>query len=675
MLTARGWWFLFAALLVLVLGLIRSLSPLVVLGLALLLWFAAEWLLFSFRIPIGVRRLRVVREVGHEGEAASATTWAGNTVAVRLSVVVKEGGMRLPYLTLTDRVPFGTEYVDGQTTIDGEVSVGRSLEVAYRVRCPNAGTARFEGVHVQVADLQGFFYHAAFVRAPVTLRVLPRFLQHKVRQGSAKRHNLLPPPGIHRLKRPGAGSELLDLRDYVPGDPPKTIAWKVSARRDRLMTKEFESEVPIRCTLFLDTSNSVRILSAPLAPPGADAPGSPRSDVAGSGRPLDQLLEIAAGVLQANTAIRDMTGLCLFDEQGTRTVRPRRSTTHRMEVLRLLAETADLTPLVARTDPRRLLPLAYAFAQQVYPDLLRPEINAMPFWANWIDAFPRHSRHPGSLTRLLHLFKRPLFVFAVLGLPGLSTILSLYVLLDPEMAFADKMWVSALCGVGSTLLFFLLGLLFGGVLLITGRQRREARWRKRLAALLAARHALGPGGLAALLEDDDLFSLHVQKFLADHHIPFALPMYDPEGRYLFAAPEKVPVLAKALTAATSRGQDNELFVLLADLLELDDHLGPLVQAVRVARGRHHQVILVCPWPAGVPLPQDQPEGEDRILATPARPLRDLLEEATRMRFHSAYHRLRKRFLRLGVPVVCAASDEPLPLILERIERLRVAGRR
>ena len=40
----------------------------------------------------------------------------------------------------------------------------------------------------------------------------------------------------------------------MPGDPPRTIAWKVSARRDRLITKEFESEVPVRCTLFLDTS-------------------------------------------------------------------------------------------------------------------------------------------------------------------------------------------------------------------------------------------------------------------------------------------------------------------------------------------------------------------------------------------------------------------------------------
>jgi uncharacterized protein (DUF58 family) len=37
------------------------------------------------------------------------------------------------------------------------------------------------------------------------------------------------------------------------------IAWKPSARRDRLITKEYESDVPVRCVLFLDASNGARV--------------------------------------------------------------------------------------------------------------------------------------------------------------------------------------------------------------------------------------------------------------------------------------------------------------------------------------------------------------------------------------------------------------------------------
>src|SRR5204862_3680248 len=110
---------------------------------------------------------------------------------------------------------------------------------------------------------QGFFYQVAFVPGVLLLRVLPPLTDADGLRPGTKRFNLLPPPGTHRLRFPGSGSELLDLRDYLPGDPPRTIAWKVSARRDRLITKEFESEVPVRCTLFVDASNSVRVPSLP----------------------------------------------------------------------------------------------------------------------------------------------------------------------------------------------------------------------------------------------------------------------------------------------------------------------------------------------------------------------------------------------------------------------------
>src|SRR5262249_35590263 len=162
-----------------------------------------------------------------------------------------------PYVAASDWVPFGVEYVEGDDAKDGPLTADQPLEFRYRVRCPAVGRARFEGVRLRLSDLHGFFYHYAFVRGVQVYRILPVLTDDRGKAVSTKRHNLLPPPGIHRLRRPGSGSELLDLRDYMPGDPPKTIAWKVSARRDKLITKEFESEVPLRCTLFVDASDSV----------------------------------------------------------------------------------------------------------------------------------------------------------------------------------------------------------------------------------------------------------------------------------------------------------------------------------------------------------------------------------------------------------------------------------
>jgi uncharacterized protein (DUF58 family) len=681
MLTARAMWFLLGLLLVLAVGLLKPVLPLALVGLTLLAWFGCQWLLFLLRLP-GVRALIVQREVWDE-KAPVATLWAGQAFEVRVRVVASDW-LPLPHVALTDPLPYSVEHLDGSLSAQGAVDSREPLELCYRIRCGAAGLARFEGVRVQVADWQGFFYHVHFIHEVVILPILPVLTRRGGQLASKKRHNLLLPPGIHRLRRPGSGSELLDLRDYLPGDPPKTIAWKVSARRDRLITKEFESEVPVRCTLFVDTSNSVRV-------PGLAGVG-PRQ--VNYGKALDRLVDLAAGILQANASIRDLTGLCLFDEQGFASVRPNRGGTHLSTCLRMLADAGALMPQRERANPNHILPLAFSFAREVYPELLRPAVNSVPLRLTWLDGFPGYShrlplalselfRRRGSegtglgLLDLLHCRKNELrslcwwASFWSLMLP-----LSLFAArVFLKMPIPDGLIVSSLffCSLASLALWAGTAVLFSLDALAGTKRRRLDRWRKQLAAILSVRYGLAPGGLTTFLEDDDTFSLYLQRFLSEHQVPYALPLYDWHGRYLFAAPRKVPVLAEALVRAVGRGRDNELFVLLADLLELDDEaLDPLMRAVRVALGRHHQVVLICPWPPGLPKvdPQENPQSASR---NPQWKQSVIWDQLTTERFHTAYQRLRRTFTRLGVSVLCAA-DEPAPLILGRLERLRTVGR-
>jgi len=679
-LTPRAWWFLFCSLVVLAAGLIARYELLSVVGLTLICWFAWEALSFILRVRTVLRQIRVEREV-LDNRGPVKVLWTDQFFEVRVSISLPGTGLawldqlgfniELPHLAVMDRVPFGVQRTDSPELtgprVEGPLRVGKPLELNYSIRCGPVGSARFEGVRLQLADLQGFFYHATFLNVPVQMRILPTVVEHDAHANTPKRNNQLPPPGVYRLRRPGSGSELLDLRDYLPGDPPRTIAWKVSARRDRLITKEFESEVPIRCTLFLDASQSVRLPTT-------------------HGSPLQRLIEIAAAVLRGNSERRDLTGLCLFDEQTSTYIRPERNRAHVGRLLQTLTDAGNLAPATRQVEPDRLLPLAYAFAEEVYPELLRPERNRMPFWLYWMAAFPGHWRRRVGVMQYLHRRKLDMLRLATITLPFCLLAANLLVgcLLPPNER--------ALFLICSTLLslLFMLGTfaLVAFTILFSGRQRREARWRKQLAALLSVRHGLGIGGLEALLEDEDLFVLHLQKFLGDHQVPYNLPLYDARGRYLFAAPEKLPVLGKALLRAVGLGRDNELFVLLADLLELDEHLEPLLQAVRVALGRHHQVILVCPWPSSLdhvgrisnPSKQGRIEnpshlGTEESSAFENRTWR-LLSEASQRSYRAAYQRVRRRFASLGVPVVCAADDEGVPLILQRIDQLRgVRGRK
>jgi uncharacterized protein (DUF58 family) len=648
MLTPRGWWFLVFTLVLLALLVLTGILTLILLSLTLLLWFLWEWLAFAVRCRLLVPRLRVVREV-YDERGPVANLWTNRAFQVRVALHLQGRG-RFPFVRVTDRVPFAVQRLTGETTGDGSVSAGQSLELSYRIQCTAPGRARFETLGVQLADLQGFFYHAARAGSAIEYRILPPFADTAGQTATVKRHNLLPSPGLHRHPRPGTGSELLDLRDYLPGDPPKTIAWKVSARRDRLITKEFESEVPIRCTLFMDTSQSVRV-----GPPGKNA--------------LTRLVEIAAVVAQATAGSRDLSGLCVFDERTvSTTVRPARGTRHIVKLLNVLADAAALTPATGRTDVAALAPLAHAFAEEVYPHLLQPDRNHVPVWLPWLRPKPASTvRRPTLADRLYGWLP---FLLLGLVLAGIAGSAALVYVLTPVLAGARMPWW---VGLG----FVAFGWLFALSLVqrfLFVRRRRLQRWRKRLAALLSVRHGLAPAGLALLLEDDAACSRHVQRFLSEHHVPYPLPYYDANGRYLFASPGKVDVVAKALLRAVGKGRDNELFVLLVDLLELTEALRPLLQAVQVAQARHHQVMILCPWPPGVPLPDRRRSPAGWPAAGGRRPAA-VLEQTETYRFHHAFHHLRRTFARRGVPVICAQSSDSVSLVLDRINRLRTFGRR
>ena len=644
MLTSRGWWLLLFVLTLLALGVVLVLQPdgnpqpgresLLLLGVALALWFGWEWGRFSVQARLAVRNLEMTREL-RDDRGPVTTLWAGQTFTVRVGARLG-GALSIDHALLTDRPPAGAGPVEGELRYSGPLAAGAEVAWEYRVHCPAPGALRFEGARVQLADPQGFFYFETFLRRPIVLAVLPELVDAEARQRATKRFNLLPPPGIHRLRRPGSGSELLDLRDYRPGDPPKRIAWKASARRDKLITRELESEVPIRCTLFVDAADAVR-----LGPPGENA--------------LAGLTTIAATVAQAAAGNRDLVGLAVCDHRTADYVAPARSSAHTVGLLRRLARTANLAPATQAAEVGPLLDRAYAVATDVYPDLRRPAINHFPAWLPYFSPQTGWTmRRPTARAAWLQVTRILALIFLAIGVtvavfvggPGAGQVAVLTLL------------IAVLIGVGGYAVWVPWGLFTRG--------RRRYAWRKKLAAILAVIYRHPPGALALFLEDDLAFARELQRFLADHQVPYDVPLYDGRGRYLFARPAKVEVLAKALLRAVSRGHDNELYVLLADLLELDDHLGPLLKAVRVARARHHTVLVVCPWPAGLPASDEATPG----LPPTGLPAADLVRRMAHARAARAWRVVRKAFGRMGVPVLNATAGDPARLILLRMEQLR-----
>jgi uncharacterized protein (DUF58 family) len=122
--------------------------------------------------------------------------------------------------------------------------------------------------------------------------------------------------GLHRSPRKGFSVEFADFRPYMPGDDLRYIDWKIAARSDRWVVKQYEEETNLRATIVLDVSRSMAWSGSRLhSVRAADAP--------------ELLTKLAyAELLAAALALlllrqRDAVGLVRFDERVRTAIPPR----------------------------------------------------------------------------------------------------------------------------------------------------------------------------------------------------------------------------------------------------------------------------------------------------------------------------------------------------------------
>ncbi|HYF94524.1 MAG TPA: DUF58 domain-containing protein [Symbiobacteriaceae bacterium] len=86
----------------------------------------------------------------------------------------------------------------------------------------------------------------------------PAFL-NQIRAMVLQNKRMLPGPGAGRRRSPRAGSsvELMDYRNYVPGDDLRRLDWNVLARLDQSFVRVFRAEENLLVRIYLDISRSM----------------------------------------------------------------------------------------------------------------------------------------------------------------------------------------------------------------------------------------------------------------------------------------------------------------------------------------------------------------------------------------------------------------------------------
>jgi uncharacterized protein (DUF58 family) len=111
--------------------------------------------------------------------------------------------------------------------------------------------------------------------------------------------------GIRSIRRRGEGSSFASLREYAVGDDPRHVDWKATARRQKLMTREYTIEQGQTMMIAVDAGRMMTQLAS----------GVPRFEYA-----------LSAATLLASVAVQagDQVGLLLFDNELRAFVPPAR---------------------------------------------------------------------------------------------------------------------------------------------------------------------------------------------------------------------------------------------------------------------------------------------------------------------------------------------------------------
>ncbi|HXU62456.1 MAG TPA: DUF58 domain-containing protein [Polyangia bacterium] len=123
--------------------------------------------------------------------------------------------------------------------------------------------------------------------------------------------------GIRRSRRVGAGLELADHRDYVPGDDLRYLDWNLYGRLDRRALRLFEEDEDVAVDVLVDASRSM----------GTGAPSK-----------LDLALQVGAALAYVALANLDRVAVtALGDEPAS--LPPQRGKNRILSILRFLDQT------------------------------------------------------------------------------------------------------------------------------------------------------------------------------------------------------------------------------------------------------------------------------------------------------------------------------------------------
>ncbi|MDX2065205.1 MAG: DUF58 domain-containing protein [Fimbriimonadaceae bacterium] len=181
---------------------------------------------------------------------------------------------------------------------------GGTFTFSYSVTPGERGSDRFEATYFRIECPLGLAWRDIRLETEAPIRVYPNLLALR-EFDLLNQLGRLREVGIRRSRLRGTGTEFESLRDYALGDDYRKIDHKASARRGKLVVRQFETERNQSVFLVIDTGRHML------------------SEVYGV-RKLDHVLDSLLMLCNAAASASDLVGLLVYSDTVRRYIPPRK---------------------------------------------------------------------------------------------------------------------------------------------------------------------------------------------------------------------------------------------------------------------------------------------------------------------------------------------------------------
>ncbi len=195
----------------------------------------------------------------------------------------------------------------------------------YSVVPTRRGDFEFGALHARYPTLLGLWQRQFRCEAKKTVSVYPD-VSEVARYELRLRQGRLRDLGLHLMRLRGQGTEFESLREYTTGDEFKSINWKASARRGKLISTDYEIERDQTVLIAIDCG---RVMTAMAVSREREERVTPLSK-------LDCAINATVLLSHVAASMGDAVGLLLFSDQVLQFVPPRKGRTQTGAIIEAL---------------------------------------------------------------------------------------------------------------------------------------------------------------------------------------------------------------------------------------------------------------------------------------------------------------------------------------------------